>query len=87
MNHERFVHPHLEDRPLFFLKHVIEKAFEGDPASCKEVPISKVQAVAPDLVDALGADVVKELKKDAYTAKAVVDSLPLDLKNVLARYC
>lgn len=53
----------------------------------KEVPISKIQAVAPDLVDALGADVVKELKKDAYTAKAVVDSLPLDLKTILAKYC
>lgn len=53
----------------------------------KEVPVSRVQAVAPDLVDALGADVVKELKKDAYTAKAVVDSLPLDLKTILAKYC
>lgn len=37
MTPDRFVHPHLEDRPLFFLKEVVEKAFEGDPASAKEV--------------------------------------------------
>lgn len=37
MTPDRFVHPHLEDRPLYFLKEVVEKAFEGDPASHKEV--------------------------------------------------
>lgn len=37
MNPDRFLHPQLEDRPLFFLKNEIEKAFEGDPASHKEV--------------------------------------------------
>lgn len=53
----------------------------------KSVPISKIQAIAPDLKDALGADVVKEITGDPMNAKHVIESLPLDLKNIIGRYC
>lgn len=52
----------------------------------KVVSVARVMAVAPDLVDALGADVVKELTGDPLTAKAVLESLPADLKAIVARY-
>lgn len=37
MDNERFEHPQLEDRPLVYIEKVIEKAFEGDPASWKDM--------------------------------------------------
>lgn len=52
----------------------------------KAVSIQRVTAIAPDLVDVLGADVVKELSGDPMHVKAVVESLPADLKAVIARY-
>lgn len=52
----------------------------------KAVPVEKIMSVAPDLVGVLGADVVKELQGDPTTVKSVVESLPLDLKSILAKY-
>jgi hypothetical protein len=52
----------------------------------KTVSIERVMSIAPDLTDVLGADVVKELTGDPATAKAVLESLPSDLKAIVARY-
>lgn len=61
MTPDRFVSPHLEDRPLFFLKEAIEHAFEGDPASCKEVEpeviLDKLQSQGHDCTQRLTAKV------------------------------
>lgn len=52
----------------------------------KSVPVEKIIAIAPDLAGAMGPEVTKELQGDPMTVKSVVESLPLDLKGVLARY-
>lgn len=53
----------------------------------KSVPVESIMRIAPDLVDALGADLVRELTKTPEDVRQVVESLPLDLKAILARYC
>lgn len=52
----------------------------------KSVPVEKIIAVAPDLAGAIGPDVAKELQGDPQTVKAVAESLPVDLKGVIAKY-
>lgn len=52
----------------------------------KSVTADRIIAVAPDLTAALGDDVVKELSGDPIHVKQVVESLPLDIKAVIARY-
>lgn len=52
----------------------------------KSVPIEKISSIAPDLASAIGHDVARELQGDPQTAKAVAESLPADLKGVIARY-
>lgn len=53
----------------------------------KSVSVEKVLDVIPALQDALGKDVVKEIQSAGPgSAQAVIDSLPMDLKAIIARY-
>lgn len=53
----------------------------------KSANVDKILDVLPALQDALGADVVKEIQSAGPgSAQAVIDSLPMDLKAIIARY-
>lgn len=49
----------------------------------KQVPVESILALGPRLGQVLGDDVAKEIGSDPVTAKAVVESLPRDLKQLL----
>jgi hypothetical protein len=80
----------LTSRFDFFQEAFLEKRAVKDvmvSLGKKTVSVTKVQNVAASLADALGADVVTSIvSADTETAKAVIDSLPLDLKQLLATY-
>lgn len=55
--------------------------------SGKDVPVSKIMAVAPTISNVIGEDVAKSIEEGGpEEVKAIVDSLPMDLKKVLATY-
>lgn len=53
----------------------------------KSVPVSKIIAVAPSISNVIGEDVAKSIEDGGpEEVKAIVESLPLDLKSVIAKY-
>ena len=55
--------------------------------SGQSIPVSRIMAVAPSISNVIGEDVAKEISEGGpEEIKAIVESLPMDLQKLIAKY-